>query len=296
MGHVPVRVLISTIFTLVLFVGIIAKFLRSGGVTPVGQLPFYAEFLYQVFKPFFGLVRTAGFGLGLNKKSRWAEYIRSSKDSAGLYTHDEEDLMAFQVTCGGALWLAFALLIGNPVAAAPTLLIGAYYPIALLHRLAEMRKQAIFAELPYVLDLLSLGIEAGLDFKASVESLVNFSDPSPLLNELQLMLNELQLGTPMEETLSNMRKRIDILAFFTFVEALIQATQIGIDVSSTLRAQAEQMRITYFQNVEKQANSIPIKILLPSVIFIFPPLIFVVLGPIVLEMMNNPAFKHAQDR
>lgn len=254
-----------------------------------GTLPHFARAFLNISSLPVGLVKLPMKGAGFHAKSGWGLYIRGKRDMAGLYYMDEEDLMAMQIWLAIFFFVMFSLVIG-PLTSVPMALIGWGYPIMLLNRLALDRKEVMFAELPYVLDLLSLGIEAGLDFRTSVERLVNFSEPSPLMSELRVLLADLQLGTPMQEALLKMRTRIDILAFFTFIEALIQATQIGIDVSSTLRAQAEQMRITYFQNVEKQANSIPIAILLPSVIFIFPPLIFVTLGPIVLELMSHPAF------
>jgi tight adherence protein C len=255
-----------------------------------GTLPHFARVFIRLCAPFIPVVKGLLKGAGFHASSRWGLYIRERRDAAGLYYMDEEDIMAMQVIMAGFFFVMFLAVIQIPLTSLPLGLIGAYYPVLLMNRLAAERKDVMFAELPYVLDLLSLGIEAGLDFRTSVERLVNFSEPSPLMSELRVLLNDLQLGTPMQDALLKMRSRIDILAFFTFIEALIQATQIGIDVSSTLRAQAEQMRVTYFQNVEKQANSIPIQILLPSVIFIFPPLIFVTLGPIVLELMSHPAF------
>jgi tight adherence protein C len=257
-----------------------------------GRLPPYAQLFVSlcapVVTPFVGgLLRS----VGVNSASRWGVYMREIRETAGLYDTKDEDLMALQIITPAFYYLMFVLVVPKLLTALPLLLIGWYHPILILNRLAQSRKEAMFAELPYVLDLLSLGIEAGLDFKTSVERLVNFSEPSPLINELRLLLNDLDLGTPMEQALLKMRKRIDILAFFTFVEALIQATQIGIDVSTTLRAQAEQMRVSHFQDLEKRANAIPIQILVPSVVGIFPPLLVVVLGPVFMEIWKNPAFK-----
>ncbi|MBI4861267.1 MAG: type II secretion system F family protein [Candidatus Riflebacteria bacterium] len=288
---------LGTIAVVILFVVVAAvliyNLVRSPEDHVPGRLPPYARLFIKVSYVILPVVRRLIGALGAHGKSRWGVYIREVRESAGLYDMDEEDLMSLQVIVSVALYVVFLLVLHNPLTPAPLLLIGWYYPILIMHRLASERKEAMYGELPYVLDLLSLGIEAGLDFKTSVERLVNFSEPSPLMSELRALLNDLQLGTPMEDALMKMRKRIDVLAFFTFVEALIQATQIGIDVSTTLRAQAEQMRVTFFQDLEKQANAIPIAILLPSVLFIFPPLLFVVLGPIFMQIVNHPAFQAA---
>lgn len=254
-------------------------------------LPFFAWFLMDViFRPAIPLVKIGLVLLGVSPSGHWGSDLRVILDSAGLYTVREEDVMASQVLLGALAFLIILLVTGgNFFLAAPFGIIGVLYTYALLRRLAEERKQTMFSELPYVLDLLSLGIEAGLDFKASIDRLCAFSEASPLINELRLLLNDLNVGTPMEEALLRMRRRIDILAFFTFIEALIQATQMGIDVSSTLRAQAEQMRVSYFQAVEKSANAIPMLILFPSVFGIFPPLILVTVGPVMLELKRKLA-------
>lgn len=280
----------------VVFVGLfligafLYEYLTTTETPQKGTLPHFARVFIRLSSVFVPVVKGVLHSMGFHAKTRWGNYVREKRDQAGLYYMDEEDIMSMQVIMAAFFFVMFLAVIKIPLTALPLGLIGAYYPILLMSRLAAERKEVMFAELPYVLDLLSLGIEAGLDFRTSVERLVNFSEPSPLMAELRVLLNDLQLGTPMQDSLLKMRSRIDILAFFTFIEALIQATQIGIDVSSTLRAQAEQMRVTYFQGVEKQANSIPLQVLLPSVIFIFPPLIFVTLGPIVLELMSHPAF------
>ena len=251
-------------------------------------LPFFASFFMDViFRPLLPIARNVIVSFGGATRVAWTQKTRLLLDGAGLYTVSAEDTMGCQVLSAVFLCIIFFLVTGNILIGLALAIIGFLYPTTLLQRLIEERKQLMFADLPYVLDLLSLGIEAGLDFKSSIDRLVNFSEPSPIINELRGFLNELNLGTPMEEALVRMRQRIDILAFFTFIEALIQATQMGIDVSSTLRAQAEQMRVSYFQAVEKKANAIPIMILFPSVFFIFPPLIFVTLGPIILELRRR---------
>lgn len=271
-------------------------FLRSKPAeeSPEEVLPFYANFFFTRLKWLFDslavpLKELPGFGRG----GSVTIYMRQLLDKAGLYEFDEEAVMASQFVTGAALYLIFLSFLAQLSLRAaiftclPMIVVGWGIPIYVLQRTALERRQRIYADLPYVLDLLSLGIEAGLDFKVSVERLVNFSEPSPLLRELRGLLNDLNFGTPMEEALLRLRRRIDILAFFTFVEALIQATQMGIDVSSTLRAQAEQMRVSYFQNVEKEANGLPIMVLFPTALLIFPTILMLTLGPVILDVLQK---------
>jgi len=252
--------------------------------------PFFAHFFFNVLlKPVIPVFRLILPALGLHPKSQIGTFIRQLLDNAGLYDYDEEDVMATQLVMAVALYFSFISFLGTTsmITCLPLIPVGWGYPIYLLQSIGFRRKQTMHAELPYVLDLLSLGIEAGLDFKMAVERIVNFSEPSPLINEMKGLLNDLNFGTPMEEALIRLRRRIDILAFFTFVEALIQATQMGIDVSSTLRAQSEQMRIAYFQSIEKSANKLPIMVLFPTAFCIFPPILIITLGPIAIDIHNR---------
>jgi len=165
-------------------------------------------------------------------------------------------------------------------------LVGAYYPYFKLTQRMHNRNAEIFAELPYVVDLLSLAIEAGLDFRRAVERLVEFSEPTPLINELGYFLHDVDMGMSTEQALKNMSERVHVLAFFSFVEAIIQATQMGVDITPTLHAQAEQMRTTYFQEMEKEANKTPVLILLPTVLCVFPPMLILLLAPAVVKFSS----------
>lgn len=267
----------------IIYLSTIDKSLEGDEERPL-HAKLYFRLIWKLRAPFRWLVSL----LGLSARTRYGAMLRGKLDEAGLYEYDEEEMAASQFAAGVVLYvLPVVFLPGLWFALLALFAIGWAYPIYLLDSLSAQRKQQMFAELPYVLDLLSLGIEAGLDFKMSVERLVNFSDPSPLINELKGLLNDLNFGTPMEEALVRLRKRIDVLAFFTFVEAMIQATQMGIDVSSTLRAQAEQMRVAYFQNIEKAANKLPILVLFPTAFCIFPPMLIIALGPIVIQVVNR---------
>jgi len=214
--------------------------------------------------------------------------IKRQLEAAGIYGVEAEDYICMQEIFPVILALGSFLFLGvftripvtvNLYISALFVVIGAYYPYFKVKQRAQLRKEAVFAELPYVVDLLSLAIEAGLDFRKAVERLVEFSEPSPLINELKGFLQELELGTKIEDSLHSMAQRVDILAFFSFVEALIQATRMGVDITPTLHAQAEQMRVTYFQQLEKRANETPILLIFPTILCVFPPMLILLLTP-----------------
>ena len=219
--------------------------------------------------------------------------IKRQLEAAGIYGVEAEDYISMQeifpaiLAVGSFLFLGVATTIPtsiNLTISALFVVVGAYYPYFKVRQRAQLRKEAIFAELPYVVDLLSLAIEAGLDFRKAVERLVEFSEPSPLVTELKSFLQELELGTKVEDSLHSMAERVDVLAFFSFVEALIQATRMGVDITPTLHAQAEQMRVTYFQQLEKRANETPILLIIPTIICVFPPVLILLLTPAITTL------------
>jgi tight adherence protein C len=219
--------------------------------------------------------------------------IKRQLEAAGIYGVEAQDYISMQaifpviLAIGSFVFLSLTTKI--PIAvniniSALFVVIGAYYPYFKVRQRALLRKEAIFEELPYVVDLLSLAIEAGLDFRKAVERLVEFSEPSPLINELKGFLQELELGTKIEDALHSMAQRVDVLAFLSFVEALIQATRMGVDITPTLHAQAEQMRVTYFQQLEKRANETPILLIFPTILCVFPPVLILLLTPAVTTL------------
>lgn len=269
-------------------------------------IPLELRPLLVLGRPIFGLLIGFNRMLGLfDQDSDRGRLFRRQLDGAGIDPADlsPAEFVALQEVCGvvPVLFLAalllpkFTMLISRYphlrsyylvmllAILALGLLVGSYYPyFKLIQRMRE-RNAEIFAELPYVVDLLSLAIEAGLDFRRAVERLVEFSEPTPLVNELRYFLHDVDMGMGTEQALKNMSERVHVLAFFSFVEAIIQATQMGVDITPTLHAQAEQMRTTYFQEMEKEANKTPVLILLPTVICIFPPMLILLLAPAVVK-------------
>ena len=265
-----------------------------------GDLPLELRVMRQIFyfpsRPLVLIHRIVGkiFPFAdISPHSEMGRKIKRQLEAAGIYGVEAEDYISMQeifpviLAIGSFLLLSFTTKIDwriNIAISGLFVMVGAYYPYFKVRQRAELRKEIIFEELPYVVDLLSLAIEAGLDFRKAVERLVEFSEPSPLVDELKVFLQELELGTKMEDALQNMAQRVDVLAFFSFVEALIQATRMGVDITPTLHAQAEQMRVTYFQQLEKRANETPILLIFPTILCIFPPVLILLLTPALVTL------------
>lgn len=170
----------------------------------------------------------------------------------------------------------------------PLLVIGWYLPRIWLHDQVTKRHHAIIRALPYNLDLLTLSVEAGLDFAQAVGKVVEKGRQGPLADELRLVLRTIKLGKTREDALRTMSERVQLTSLTSFVNALIQADRMGTSLGKILRIQSTQLRIERTNRAEKLANEAPVKLLFPLIFFIFPTVFMVLFGPIVYEVLNTP--------
>ncbi len=170
------------------------------------------------------------------------------------------------------------------------LLAGALYPIIWLRDMVAKRHRQITRALPYNLDLLTLSVEAGMDFQAAVSKVVEKGIQGPLVDELNYMLSLLKVGRTREEALRIMDDRISLPAITSFVNALIQADRMGTSLGKVLRIQSETLRDQRAQRAEKLAQEAPVKMLFPLIAFIFPTVFMVLFGPIIFQFFFGEVF------
>lgn len=188
----------------------------------------------------------------------------------------------------GAFLLAGALLYAglgfSPAAVPLAAIFGAGQPLLWLRDKAKARRHAIARALPYNLDLLTLSVEAGLDFAAALAKVVEKGRRGPLADELAVTLRELQFGKTREEALRNLSTRLELAPIASFVSALVQADRMGTPLGKILRILSTQMRVERTQRAEKLANEAPVKMLAPLIGCIFPTLFLMLFGPIAYQM------------
>jgi tight adherence protein C len=277
----------------------------SSALLFAGAVGFLGLGLYQqLFERFLSEVRDESAGgvkgagsvavrrLGsMNRRIMWPGYeakARRNLIKAGEpQGYKPEDIMALQelsALAGLVLGLFLMNSIGfNLVWALAFMLLGLYYPIIWLNDQVKKRHLQISRALPYNLDLLTLSVEAGLDFTAALAKVVEKGKAGPLREELQLVLKQLKMGKTREEALKSMIVRVDLPALTTFVTALIQADKMGTSLGKVLRIQSTQMRIDRTQRAEKLAGEAPVKMLFPLIACIFPTVFMVLFGPIVFQ-------------
>lgn len=151
-------------------------------------------------------------------------------------------------------------------------------PVMWLRLLVTKRQKSIQKGLPDALDMLSVCASAGLGFDQSLQRVSEYWD-TPIAIELGRVVKEMEMGISRQEALRGLANRLDVGELTTFVSLVLQSDQLGMSISDTLQAQAEQMRVERRFRAQEQARMIPIKMLIPLAFLIFPALIAVVLGP-----------------
>ncbi len=181
------------------------------------------------------------------------------------------------VSIGGGRGLGLAILV---------IVAGFFLPRAWLARLKGQRQGRIRRELPDVLDLLAISVEAGVGLEGAMAVAVEHFD-SPLGDEFAQTLREMELGLPRRDALGNLRERTDVPELSSFIVTLIQADVLGMPLGRVLRTQADDMRMRRRQMAREAAAKLPVKMVFPLVVLIMPALFVVILGPAVIEIARN---------
>lgn len=218
----------------------------------------------------------------------------SAGDTSGL-TPDE--FMGIQGICLVSvpvvgIWLIYNLgiLEGGGVAflAGLLLIIGGFYlPALSLNGRIAKRHKVIIRSLPYALDLLTVAVEAGLDFGAAVGRLADKAKKGALTEEFFFMLQQIRMGKTRRDALRGMAERVDLPDLTSIVASLVQADELGTSLGPILRIQSDQLRTKRTQRAEKLAAEAPVKMLIPLLGCIFPAVFVMLFGPIILQFMKG---------
>ena len=184
----------------------------------------------------------------------------------------------------------FSLLHASPLMRIEALvfgiLIGYLFPRSWLKARTKQRQQEIEKKLPDVLDLLTVSVEAGLGFDAALLKVVE-KQKGALAEEFFKVLQEIKMGRPRRDALRDLSKRNSVEDLSNVVASLVQADQLGISIGGVLRNQSIQIRQKHRQRAEEKAQKAPVKMMIPLVFFVFPSVFIVILGPAVIQIIQN---------
>ncbi len=166
-----------------------------------------------------------------------------------------------------------------------SVIIGMLFPNMMLNSKIRKRQSEVTRSLPDIMDLLTVSVEAGLTFDSALAKVAE-KMPGSLAREFETVLQEIKVGKTKKEALYQMADRIGVQDLRSFVSAIVQADQLGVSLGRVLRLQAEQIRQNRKQRISEKAMKAPIKMLIPMVVFIFPTIFIVLLGPVVINLID----------
>jgi len=217
--------------------------------------------------------------------SRYSEdKVRQKLIAAGMYGTSPRKLLGYQVILAIFLglvgfWLGATKSL--PIAMvflAVGLALGAWLPSVYVDRTRRLRYEQLDRQMPDLIDLLIVCVEAGLGILASMR-VASEKLKDPLGQELRLTLQEQRMGLSVGEAIQSLGKRADCDNMRIFVRALTQGEKLGVSIGKTMRDLAEEMRKRRKAAAEERAQKMPLKMLFPLLFFIFPAIFIVLLVP-----------------
>jgi tight adherence protein C len=222
------------------------------------------------------------------------EKLRAELVAAGMYGTTPRKFLGYRILCTisvPAVWLWSASAAGYPAALTGlgllfALAVGWVAPMTIVRKRAERRFEKIDYELPELIDLLVVTVEAGLGFNGSLQ-VASERVQGPLGDELRLTMQQQSMGLTTNEALTNMLARCDTPLMRSFVRSVLQGETLGVSIGTIMRDLATEMRKRRRQFAEEKAQKAPIKILFPLVFLIFPAMFVILLGPAVYAFTTS---------
>jgi tight adherence protein C len=233
-----------------------------------------------------------GFAARLGGGMREAE-LRNELLAAGLYSTAPRMFFGYRLLCAicvpaAWVWLALTaqfasvLLVFGLVMA---VLAGWTAPMTVVRNRARRRLEQIDYELPELIDLLVVTVEAGLGFNGSMQVSAERLE-GPLGDEMRLTLQEQSMGLSTDEAMRNLLARAETPAMRSFVRSIVQGETLGVSIGDIMRNLAVEMRKRRKAAAEERAQKAPIKILFPLIFLIFPAMFVILLGPAVFQFIE----------
>jgi tight adherence protein C len=206
-----------------------------------------------------------------------AERVVALKIILGVAGFIGGSLLVALLPISGLLRIAFVIVF---------VAIGYFRPSIQLSSAVARRQLTIQRQLPDVMDLLTISVEAGLGFDAAIAQVVK-NVPGPLAEELTRLLQEMQIGVGRADAFRHLGERTNVPELSAFVLSMIQADMFGVSIANVLRAQSRELRLKRRQRAEEIAQKMPTKLLFPLIFLVLPAMFIVLLGPGVIKIWDQ---------
>ena len=164
---------------------------------------------------------------------------------------------------------------------------SAWWPRHVIITKGHRRQYQMLREFPFLLDITTLCVEAGLNLQGALQKAAHYGPPGPLREELRHTLADIRAGTSRLDALTKLAERTNLQALSNFVAAISQAEKMGSSLGPLLRAQSDQRRSEQFLRTEERALKAPVKMLFPMVLCIFPCTFLIIGFPVVIKVFTG---------
>lgn len=232
--------------------------------------------------------------MSLKNRQRFKTKYKRRLANAGLAKElSPEDFFAFKIFLIIGFPVVFLILRAAmeeswPLSYVPIVsVLGFYYPNIWLNGQIERRKEEVLIAMPFIVDMLALSVEAGLDFMAAMQKVIEKAPNSALVDEFETLIKETKIGASRAEGLRQLSWRVDVLPVNSFCATLIAADSVGASIGPLLKQLSNELRQKRSSEAEKKGATAATKILFPMILFIMPAVFIAIAGPMILQFISG---------
>lgn len=251
------------------------------------------DFFVKVTKPFYKRYFLPMVQGSKNKAKMRAKY-RQKLANAGLMKEvtPEEfvSLKLFMILGGPFVFLAVRAFLEKdwPLFLTPLMgVLGYFYPNVWLNGKVQRRNEEVLRAMPFIVDMLALSVEAGLDFMAAIQRVIEKAPSSALVEEFEILIRETKIGSSRAEGLRQLSWRVNMIEINSFCATLIAADSVGASIGPILKQLSTELRVKRSSRAEQLGATAATKILIPMIFFILPAVLVAIFAPMALKMMSG---------
>ncbi|MFP5386781.1 MAG: type II secretion system F family protein [Bacteriovoracia bacterium] len=175
-----------------------------------------------------------------------------------------------------------------PLSITPVMgIVGYFYPDIWIQGMIKKRAEEVLRAMPFIVDMLALSVEAGLDFMAAIQRVIEKAPKSPLVEEFETLVKETRIGSSRAEGLRQLGWRVNVIEINSFCATLIAADSVGASIGPLLKQLSSELRVKRSSRAEQQGATAATKILIPMIFFILPAVLVAIFAPMLLKMMTS---------
>jgi tight adherence protein C len=253
------------------------------------------QFLFiKITKPFYKryfLPLVQGSKNKQNLRTRYRQSLANAGVSKEMTPEEFVALKFFMIIGGPFAFLAVRWIMEEtwPLSITPLMaVVGYFYPNIWVYGLINKRKDEILRAMPFIVDMLALSVEAGLDFMAAIQRVIDKAPKSALVDEFETLIRETKIGSSRAEGLRQLGWRVNIIEINSFCATLIAADSVGASIGPILKQLSSELRVKRSARAEQAGATAATKILIPMIFFILPAVLVAIFAPMVLKMMMGP--------